>query len=138
MPFYEYKATEESRSCSYCKSGFEYTQSIREAYLSTCPECGCNIEKLVSLPAAVVIKNREANQYAEVKSAKYWRDKNGVRHKVTAADGHSGSATVTKQTASPELVEKRKKHYKEMDKQKRLQLQDRLAKTKANELKKKK
>jgi hypothetical protein len=71
---------------------------------------------LVSLPAGHIIKGRQINEYNDVLKAKYWRDKNGVRHKVTPSDGSSGAATVKKQTASPELVDYRKKRDAEKDK----------------------
>ena len=53
------------------------------------------------------------NNYNDVRHAKYWRDKNGVRHKVTNADGYSNSPTVSRRvTASPEQIEDRKKSDK--------------------------
>ena len=50
---------------------------------------------MVSLFGAVIDKTRQINQYSDVRGAKYWRDKDGVRHKVTAADGHKRSSTVS-------------------------------------------
>lgn len=116
MPFYEYKAKFKDKSCKYCKKSFEISQSIKSEPLPCCPKCGNEIEKLVSLPAGHVIKGRQINTYNDVLKAKYWRDKNGIRHRVTPADGHSKSSTVDKQTASPELIAARKKVDAEKDK----------------------
>jgi hypothetical protein len=64
------------------------------------------------------------NQYSDVKAARYWRDKNGVRHPVTAADGYVGSGTVDRrQTASPDQIKKRKQRDKKVSKEQRLKLQ---------------
>src|SRR3990167_2682083 len=109
MPVYEYISRNKNKACSLCKSKFEITQSILDQPLELCPECGNQIEKCISLTGAFITIGKEANQYSDCRYAKYWRDKNGVRHRVTAADGNSSSPTVSRrQTASPELIEARK------------------------------
>lgn len=127
MPFYEYIALSSAESCLRCIEVLEIRQSITEDNLDVCPYCGNSIKKLVSRPGGVVIKNREANQYSDIKNAKYWRDKNGVRHKVESSDGYSGSSTVKKQTASPELIKERKKRDKKKNQKQRLSLQKKRA-----------
>ena len=109
MPFYIYQAKEIDFSCEKCYNEMEVYQGILEESLLVCPHCGSPIERQIVLPSSIIVKGREANQYADIRKAKYWRDKNGVRHKVTAADGSSKSSTVSRQTASPQEVEARKK-----------------------------
>ena len=76
--------------------------------LTCCPECNAPVMKIVSLCNG--FSRKQANQYPEVLHAKYWRDQNGVRHKVTSADGHAKSATVSRlKKVSPEVVEARRK-----------------------------
>jgi putative FmdB family regulatory protein len=119
MPFYEYRAADIDHSCSYCKDGFEVCQSIKSSKIKKCPECKSNIVKMVSRIGGVVVSDRAANEYNDILKAKYWRDHNGVRHKVTAGDGHSGSGTVSKkQIRTPEEVAAIKKRA---DQQRKLQ-----------------
>lgn len=109
MSIYEYIANSE-KSCEYCKDVFEEVQSILSEPLTECPKCGAPIIKLISSIGGIVFANRQMNTYNDVKHAKYWRDKNGIRHKVTAADGSSNSPTVPNRiTASPEQIEERTK-----------------------------
>ncbi|MDY0391532.1 MAG: zinc ribbon domain-containing protein [Desulfobulbus oligotrophicus] len=42
MPVYEYE-------CSGCKKIFEIQQRIADAPVSTCPECGADVKKLISM-----------------------------------------------------------------------------------------
>lgn len=108
MPFYEYQAINIKKSCKYCKDKFEVIQSMSDEVIKKCPECGNKVLKMFSLIGGVVIKNRQVNQYNDCKYAKYWRDQNGVRHKIGPGDGHSNSPTVPKrQTASPDQIKER-------------------------------
>lgn len=50
MPVYEYEAAEEQKSCAHCAQGFEITQSIHDARLTTCPKCGATIRRVISAP----------------------------------------------------------------------------------------
>ena len=109
MPFYEYSAKNTNQSCEYCSDKFELMQSINDPCLKSCPKCGADVVKLVSLVGAFVFKGRQMNQYNIVKNSKYWTDQNGVRHKVTPADGSTHSPTVpSRVTASPEQISARK------------------------------
>lgn len=120
MPFYEYIAINIENSCSNCKDRFEIMQSIKDTFLKKCPECGNKIVKLFSKVGGIVIKGKQANQYNDCKYSKYWRDQNGVRHKIGPGDGHSNSPTVPKrQTASPDQVKTRIKRDQAKDKRKR-------------------
>jgi hypothetical protein len=68
----------------------------------------------------VIFKGREANQYNDIHAAKYWRDKNGVKHKVTPADGDVNSATVKRQTKSPQEIEAARRREKVRAKRRRI------------------
>ena len=97
MPTYKYK-------CNYCGE-MEIIHSIIDDAHIVCPDCGkSGIIRLISDIGGIIISGRQPNQFNDCKSAKYWRDKNGARHKVTSADGHSRAPTVTKQIKSPEEV----------------------------------
>ena len=97
---------------------------MNESNKIICPECNSsNLQKMISKCGGIIVKGREANQYKDIKAAKYWRDKNGVRHPVTAADGYTTSASVNKQTATPAEIQARKNKDEKLDKQKRLKLQ---------------
>ena len=118
MSTYEYLGT--NPECELCSSIFEVVQSIKDDPLKTCPCCGLPIEKRISLVHGYIVSNREANQFSDIKQAKYWRDKNGDRHPVTPSDGCSKSATVSKQTKSPEEVAVIKKRASALAKQRRI------------------
>lgn len=116
MPFYDYK-------CEKCGYVMEICHSIT---LEGKPDIVCSecqnkyFTKVISCPHGVIIKNLEMNQYKDVLSSRYWRDKNGVRHKVTPGDGHSGSTTVNRQTVSPEVAKARKKRDRAQGKTNRI------------------
>ena len=121
MPFYEYQAVDKEKGCENCQECLEVYESITSESLTKCPHCGTEIKRKISCPSAFINSNRAMNQYSDVKHAKYWRDQNGIRHKVTPADGSKTSPTVSKQvTASPEQIKARKKADKDKTK-KRLQ-----------------
>lgn len=116
MPSYDYR-------CENCGI-IEIFHGMTEEDKTTCPECDSpNFQKMMSSVGGIIIGGREANQYNDVKAAKYWRDKNGIRHKVTEADGHSGSATVNRQTATPDEVKARKKKDRKTANKQRLKMQ---------------
>ena len=112
MPTYEYK-------CSECGI-MEIFHGMKEDDKTICPNCNSEgLKKLISSGGAVIIKGKEVNQYNDVLKAKYWRDKNGVRHKVTQGDGHSGSGTINRKIVSDEVVASRKKAAMKRAKKKR-------------------
>lgn len=98
-----------NQSCDHCHDPFEVLCSFEESRnITACSCCGAAVEKLCSLCSGY--SKKQPNQYPEVLKAKYWRDQNGVRHRVTAADGHAKSATVSRRkTVSDETVEARRK-----------------------------
>lgn len=111
MPTYNYQ-------CEIC-GPIEIFHSIMDDAKTICPYCNSKITKLISSGGAVIIKGREANQFADIQMAKYWRDKNGVRHPVTSADGTSKSSTVSKQIVSEEVAKQRTKADRKMYKKQR-------------------
>ncbi len=105
MPSYDY-------TCEKCGL-IEITHSIKDDAWESCPHCGHAISRLISGCAGIITKNKEANQYNDIKHAKYWRDKNGDRHKVVDGDGTSKSPTVTKQFRTQEEVSEIKRQSAE-------------------------
>lgn len=122
MPFYEYQCQNKISSCDNCIEIFEYYQPITAEALACCPVCNNPVERKISMITGFIDKNRQMNQYNDVKYAKYWRDKNGNRHKVTGADGSISSPTVSsKITASPAQIKAKQKIDVSKSKQKRIQ-----------------
>ena len=82
MPVYEYEHTE--HPCSIGRI-FEVTQSLKERPLSKCPQCGCQIKKLISLVGVSTPKtNRELRDLGFTKLVR--RD-DGIYENVTARNG---------------------------------------------------
>jgi len=50
MPIYVYEAKDVKRSCAKCRDGFEVTQTLAEAKLTECPECGSPIYRVIQAP----------------------------------------------------------------------------------------
>ncbi|KKL73477.1 hypothetical protein LCGC14_2074490 [marine sediment metagenome] len=120
MPFYEYVAVDIEKSCKQCYNVFEIRQLISDEQVETCPKCKMPIRKLVSKSGGFIVKGREINQFSDVRHAKYWRDSNGIRHKVTPQDGRSYSPTISnRRKASPEEIQARKRVDATKDKKKR-------------------
>lgn len=95
MPFYEYVAANLDESCDQCREPFEVRQSIHDYPLQFCPRCNNEIQKMISQIGGVVFLHKMANQYNDCKYAKYWRDADGNRHRVSGADGSSKSPTAS-------------------------------------------
>ena len=49
MPTYEYQAADPRTACDTCRQRFEVRQSMKDAPLETCPQCGAPIERVISL-----------------------------------------------------------------------------------------
>ena len=106
---YEYRTKDLNKCCDCCKEVFEVRQSILDDKLEKCPNCSSPIERIISQGGAFITRGKQMNQFNDVKAAKYWRDNNGIRHRVTSADGSRSSPTVSRQVnASPELIKARK------------------------------
>lgn len=113
MPTYDYK-------CEKCGI-IEIFHQMSEHDKTVCPECNTKgLEKQIGSGSGFIMKNKQANQYNDIRKARYWRDHNGVRHKVTDADGYSHSPTPSsKQTKSPEEVAAIKRNARAMEKKRR-------------------
>lgn len=130
MPSYDYK-------CVQCGI-VDIFHAMSDADKTICPQCNEDgLKKQISAGGGIIIKNREANQYADIKHATFWRDKNGVKHRVTGADGSSGSATVTKKTATDAMIRARKRRDAKKRKKIRIKLQENYAITKIQQQMKK-
>ncbi len=47
MPTYRYEARDEGVACPHCREGFELVQSLNDAPLVFCPDCGAAVRKAV-------------------------------------------------------------------------------------------
>ena len=50
MPVYVYEAKEPAKGCAKCAKGFEIVQSIEDARLEKCPDCGAPIFRVIQAP----------------------------------------------------------------------------------------
>ena len=50
MPMYVYEAKEPAKGCAKCAQGFEIMQSINDARLTKCPDCGTEIFRVIQAP----------------------------------------------------------------------------------------
>ncbi len=50
MPLYVYEAKDPSKGCDRCRGGFEITQSLKDAKLTACPDCGAEIFRVIQAP----------------------------------------------------------------------------------------
>lgn len=50
MPIYVYEAKDEKLACGRCRGGFEVSQSINDAKLESCPDCGAPIIRVIQAP----------------------------------------------------------------------------------------
>lgn len=84
MPIYEYEHSDQF--CSLGKA-FDVTQSVHDATLTSCPQCGRPVRKLISLSNINTPKtNTELRDQGFTKLVR--RDK-GIYENVTPRDGES-------------------------------------------------
>ena len=50
MPIYVYEAKDEKLACGRCRGGFEVSQSINDAKLESCPDCGAPVIRVIQAP----------------------------------------------------------------------------------------
>lgn len=50
MPTYVYEAKDQKVACDECRDGFEIVQSLADAPLSVCPECGGPVFRVIQAP----------------------------------------------------------------------------------------
>lgn len=51
MPRYEYQCTDPRRACDLCRGRFEVHQPMSAPPLASCPQCGTQVERVISLCA---------------------------------------------------------------------------------------
>ncbi len=66
MPIYVYRARNPEKGCASCAEPFELIQSLREAPLAVCPECGAAVERV---PTAAAIGFSQSNLDDRAKAA---------------------------------------------------------------------
>jgi putative FmdB family regulatory protein len=49
MPLYVYEA--KAGGCEKCSAGFEVSQSLKDAKLEVCPDCGAPVMRVIQAPA---------------------------------------------------------------------------------------
>ena len=50
MPIYVYEAKDPNRGCSKCRGGFVIAQSLKDDRLTSCPDCGAEIYRVIQAP----------------------------------------------------------------------------------------
>ena len=50
MPIYVYEAKDPKKGCVKCGGSFEVMQSIKDAPLATCPDCGAPVCRVIQAP----------------------------------------------------------------------------------------
>ena len=66
MPVYRYEVQDGVAGCAHCHDGFEVIQSIKDARLEKCPECGCPI---IKTPVSTSLGRSESNFDDRAKAA---------------------------------------------------------------------
>ncbi len=51
MPVYEYEASGPERNCPRCATSFDFVQSIHDPRLTSCPDCGAPVRRVITAPA---------------------------------------------------------------------------------------
>ena len=88
MPIYEYEAITPEKGCQKCKNGFEHIQFSNEELLTSCPECGNKIKKVISWCRAAMIETSET--YTQAKNSISDYEKQGMwSHAAELADKQS-------------------------------------------------
>jgi putative FmdB family regulatory protein len=87
MPTYEYE-------CKDCRHTFEAFQSMKDDPLSTCPQCGGTVRRLLSGGAGVIFKGQGFYVTDKGKSAS-----SGVSKPEAAKDGTTATATSKTESA---------------------------------------
>jgi putative FmdB family regulatory protein len=88
MPIYEYEALNPDQGCATCGAGFEAIQSISEMPLSTCPDCGGPVRKLISRCRAAIVETTPEHAHVERRISDY--EKAGMwSHAAELADKHA-------------------------------------------------
>lgn len=88
MPIYEYQARIPKQGCPTCRSPFEVLQRGNEHDLSSCPDCGKPVRKIISWCRSAVTEISPEHQRVERKIKEY--ESAGLwSHAAELADKHS-------------------------------------------------
>lgn len=88
MPIYEYISVNPQAGCNCCVHGFEQYQKMNDTPLLSCPECGREVKKTVSLCRAAIIETSTESARVEKQLKAY--EKQGMHsHAAELADTHS-------------------------------------------------
>ncbi len=88
MPIYEYQSIDPDSACSNCRDGFEAIQGMDEKPMSSCPDCGKKVKKIISWCHSAVMEASEKTTRIENKIKNY--EKEGKwSHAAELADTHS-------------------------------------------------
>ncbi len=100
MPLYEYQ-------CKKCKHRFEKILKFSDKHISKCPECGGQVEQLLSAPA---VQFKGSGWYVTD-----YAKKSSAPHSTSSSEGDSGSkeAKVTKETKKDEKPKSDSAHKKQ-------------------------
>ena len=104
MPIYEYKVREGRDGCGHCRESFTVEQKIKDAALTTCPQCGAPVERLIFAPGIASSKGN-----AELKNlgfTKLVRRDQGVYENVTRSGNESRYMEADKPETMPDLKRK--------------------------------
>jgi putative FmdB family regulatory protein len=86
MPIYEYKC-QEKRHCSLCVDGFDRLERITDPALTTCPQCGAKVKRVISAPNLTrASPSLESNNLEKHGFTQYRKASKGVYQK-TAGKG---------------------------------------------------
>ena len=88
MPIYEYEPLEPHKTCEKCAGRFEIIQGIDEEPLSSCPQCGQRVRKVISWCRAAIVETPD--EYTQVNKQISGYEKEGMwSHAAELADTHS-------------------------------------------------
>jgi len=91
MPIYEYQSTDPTNNCTKCQRRFEVIQGIHDKPLSSCPNCGGDVVRVISWCRAMVVEPSEAQAGVEKKIAEY--EKQGMwSHAAELSDKYAEKA----------------------------------------------
>ncbi len=61
MPTYHYQASTD-KQCTHCADGFDVMQKLADATLTSCPECGHEIRKVICAPSLTSSLTRDSKK----------------------------------------------------------------------------
>lgn len=90
MPTYEYE-------CSKCKHAFEAFQSMRDAPLKKCPQCGGKVKRLIGTGAGIIFKGSGFYQ-TDYRSSSYHSSAKAASASSSAASSTASAASSSSST----------------------------------------